>query len=97
MPFIAADKEPFTFFTAFAIADDLGTIIVIALFYPPRYTCLALPVSALKHRCSGWSMPWSNGSPYLVLPLFTWLAPKMLRVKLIQGVNWPMIVGVGFL
>lgn len=31
------------------------------------------------------------------IALFTWLATKILRVNLIQGASWPMIVGVGFL
>jgi NhaA family Na+:H+ antiporter len=31
------------------------------------------------------------------ITLFTWLATKILRVNLIDGVSWLMIVGVGFL
>jgi len=44
----------------------------------------------------GVSLGLAIGKP-IGITLFTWMATKILRVNLIQGVSWPMVVGVGFL
>lgn len=44
----------------------------------------------------GVSLGLAVGKP-IGITLFTWLATKILRVNLIQGVTWPMVLGVGFL
>lgn len=52
---------------------------------------------ALAHPVTlGVAAGLSLGKPVGIL-LFTWLATKLLRVELIGGVTWPMVLGVGFL
>ncbi len=53
--------------------------------------------AALLHPITvGVALGLALGKP-IGITLFTWGATRILRVNLIDGVTWPMIVGVGFL
>jgi len=53
--------------------------------------------AALLHPITlGVALGLTIGKP-IGITLSTWLATRILRVNLIEGVTWPMIVGVGFL
>jgi NhaA family Na+:H+ antiporter len=53
--------------------------------------------AALFHPVTlGVSLGLALGKP-VGITLFTWLATKILKVRLISGATWLMIVGVGFL
>ena len=64
------------FLTAFAIADDLGAIIVIALFYTPSLNLTALSV-ALVFICGLWAlnrMGIRHTLPYIIICVLLWFA-----------------------
>jgi Na+:H+ antiporter, NhaA family len=77
------------FFTALAIADDIGGILVIVLFYSEGISWLALGVAALFLIALG-GLNWArvyNPLPYAILGIGLWLA------FLQSGVH-PTIAGV---
>ena len=77
------------FFTALAIADDIGGILVIVLFYSEGISWLALGTAALLLIALG-SLNWAriyNPLPYAILGIGLWLA------FLQSGVH-PTIAGV---
>lgn len=55
-----------------------------------------LQVALLHPVTLGVAIGLGFGKP-LGIVLFTWLATQLLRVELINGVTWPMVVGAGFL
>ncbi len=57
---------------------------------------LDMQVAMLHPVTLGVALGLTLGKP-IGITLFTWAATKILRVNLIDGVTWPMIVGVGFL
>jgi len=57
---------------------------------------LDMQVALLHPVTLGVALGLTFGKP-VGITLFTWAAAKILRVNLIDGVTWPMIVGVGFL
>lgn len=64
------------FLTAFAIADDLGAIIVIALFYTPSLNLTALSM-ALVLICGLWGlnrMGIRHTLPYIIVCVLLWFA-----------------------
>jgi Na+:H+ antiporter, NhaA family len=64
------------FFTALAIADDIGGILVIALFYSEGISWLALGIAALFLIALG-GLNWArvyNPLPYAILGIGLWLA-----------------------
>jgi NhaA family Na+:H+ antiporter len=64
------------FFTAMAIADDIGGILVIVLFYTEGISWLALGIAAL-FLISLFSLNWAriyNPLPYAILGIGLWLA-----------------------
>ncbi|MGW8195214.1 MAG: Na+/H+ antiporter NhaA [Desulforhopalus sp.] len=64
------------FLTAFAIADDLGAILVIALFYTPSINLTPLAV-AFGIVCGLWGLNRfgvRHSLPYMLLCLFLWFA-----------------------
>lgn len=64
------------FLTAFAIADDLGAIVVIALFYTPSLNLMALGV-ALVFTCCLWVLNQSgvrHSLPYIIFCILLWFA-----------------------
>ncbi len=76
---LLGDRVPFgvrLFLTAFAIADDLGAILVIALFYTPAIDLAALAVAAVI--ISGlWSLNYfgvRHSLPYILLCILLWFA-----------------------
>ncbi len=76
---LLGDRVPFgvrLFLTAFAIADDLGAILVIALFYTPAIDLAALAVAAAI--ISGlWSLNYfgvRHSLPYILLCILLWFA-----------------------
>jgi NhaA family Na+:H+ antiporter len=77
------------FFTALAIADDIGGILVIVLFYSQGISWLALGIAALFLIALG-GLNWArvyNPLPYAILGIGLWLA------FLQSGVH-PTIAGV---
>jgi len=55
------------------------------------------PKTTLLHPVTlGVAIGLALGKP-IGVTIFTWLATRILRVDLIAGVTWPMILGVGFL
>lgn len=72
-------KVPFglrLFLTAFAIADDLGAILVIALFYTPSLDLAALGVAAII-TAGLWLLNRAgvrHSLPYMVLCVLLWFA-----------------------
>jgi Na+:H+ antiporter, NhaA family len=73
------ERVPFgirLFLTAFAIADDLGAIMVIALFYTPSLNLMALG-AALVITCGLWGLNYfgvRQSSAYIFLCLLLWFA-----------------------
>jgi NhaA family Na+:H+ antiporter len=57
---------------------------------------LDMQVTMLHPVTLGIALGLTFGKP-IGITLFTWLTTKILGVNLIDGVTWPMIVGVGFL
>ncbi len=76
---LLGDRVPFgvrLFLTAFAIVDDLGAILVIALFYTPAIDLASLAVAAAI--ISGlWSLNYfgiRHSLPYILLCILLWFA-----------------------
>jgi len=57
---------------------------------------LDMQLAMLHPVTLGVALGLTIGKP-IGITLFTWITTKILRVNLIAGVTWPMIVGVGFL
>ncbi len=76
---LLGDRVPFgvrLFLTAFAIADDLGAILVIALFYTPAIDLAALAVAA-GIVCGLWGLNRfgiRHSLPYILLCILLWFA-----------------------
>jgi NhaA family Na+:H+ antiporter len=76
---LLGDRVPFAlkvFLTAFAIADDIGAVIIIALFYSDDLNLLAFAVVGVI--CAVLALLNAGGVrslvPYLLLGVFLWLA-----------------------
>jgi NhaA family Na+:H+ antiporter len=69
-------KEIFTFLAALAIVDDIGAILVIAVFYSAQLNMLALTVALflaavlILFNYSGFRHPF----PYIVIGILVWVA-----------------------
>jgi NhaA family Na+:H+ antiporter len=64
------------FLTAFAIADDLGAIVVIALFYTPSLDLVALAI-AVAFICGLWVLNRAgvrHSLPYIIFCVLLWFA-----------------------
>jgi NhaA family Na+:H+ antiporter len=76
---ILGKKVPFgirLFLMAFAIADDLGAIVVIALFYTPSLNLMALLVAGLI-TCGLWGLNYfgvRHWLAYILLCILLWFA-----------------------
>lgn len=57
---------------------------------------LDLKITLLHPVTLGIAIGLALGKP-IGVTLFTWLATRILRIDLIGGVTWPMVLGVGFL
>jgi len=74
---LLGNRVPFgirLFLTAFAIADDLGAVLVIALFYTPSIDLAALGV-AIAITCGLWSLNRlgvRHSLPYILLGIVLW-------------------------
>jgi len=90
------------FLTAFAIADDLGAVIVIALFYTKTIVWQNLIFSTLFLVSLGVvNKLWIRKTlVYIVLGIGMWfsiLGSKLLQAPLMRGIKWSHIAGVGLL
>jgi NhaA family Na+:H+ antiporter len=64
------------FLTAFAIADDLGAIMVIAIFYTPSLNLMALSIAGLI-TCALWGLNYfgvRHSSVYIFFCIILWFA-----------------------